>query len=142
MNLAFLQDFAPLGVLLLGAVACLGVEAGLYGSRGDRGSLSRWIALAFTGLAFLAAVGFWRSSLGPAPPDVEHGSFLVDRFALFFYAAAPAAAAAILLTGSDLEEQLDPHRPLYHALVLVSTSGVMLTASGADLLTLLVEWRP
>ncbi len=138
MNLAFLQDFGPLGVLLLGAVVCLGVEGGLYGSRGDRATLSRWIAVAFTALAFLAAVGFWRSSLGPAPPDVEHGSFLVDRFALFFYAAAPAAAAAILLTGSDLEEQLDPHQPLYHALVLVSTSGVMLTASGADLLTLLV----
>ena len=138
MNLAFLQDFGPLGVLLLGAVACLGVEGGLYGSRGDRAHLSRWIAVAFTALAFLAAVGFWRSSLGPAPPDVEHGSFLVDRFALFFYAAAPAAAAALLLNGSDLEEQLDPHQSLYHALVLVSTSGVMLTASGADLLTLLV----
>jgi NADH-quinone oxidoreductase subunit N len=138
VNFAFLQDFGPLGVLLLGAVACLGAESGLYGSRADRARLSRWIAVAFTALAFLAAVGFWRSSLGPAPPDVEHGSFLVDRFALFFYAAAPAAAAAILLAGSDLEEQLDPHQPLYHALVLVSTSGVMLTASGADLLTLLV----
>jgi NADH-quinone oxidoreductase subunit N len=138
VNLAFLQDFGPMGVLLLGAVVCLGVEGGLHGSRGDQAHLSRWIAVAFTALAFLAAVGFWRSSLGPAPPDVEHGSFLVDRFALFFYAAAPAAAAAILLTGSDLEEQLDPHQPLYHALVLVSTSGVMLTASGADLLTLLV----
>ncbi len=138
MNLAFLQDFGPMGVLLLGAVVCLGLEGGPYGAKGGRGHLSRWVSLAFTALAFLAAVGFWRSSLGPAPPDIEHGSFLVDRFALFFYAAAPAAAAAILLTGSDLEEQLDPHQPLYHALVLVSTSGVMLTASGADLLTLLV----
>ena len=138
MNLSFLQDFAPIGALLLGAVFCAGLEAGMLGPRSDRGRLSRWVAVAFTALAFLAAVGFWRTSVGPAPPDIEHGSFLVDRFALFFYAAAPAAAAALLLSGADLEDELDPHQPLYHSLLLVSTSGVMLTASGADLMTLVV----
>lgn len=139
MNLAFLQDFSSIGLLLLGAATCAGLELRADSGGGPRyPHLSRWLALGALTLAFLAAVGFWRSSLGPAPPDVEHGSFLVDRFALFFYAAAPAAAAAVLLCGADLESELELHQPMYHSLVLVATAGVLLTASGADLATLLV----
>ncbi|MGA9774878.1 MAG: hypothetical protein WBU92_03040, partial [Candidatus Dormiibacterota bacterium] len=138
MNLSFLQDFSTLGVLLLGAVVCAALE-GLQDAGGARERhLSRWAALAFLLLAFLVSIGFWRSSLGPAPPDVEHGSFLIDRFALFFYAAGPAAAAAIVLCGADLEAELELHQPMYHALLLVATAGVVLTASAADLGSLLV----
>lgn len=136
MNFAFLQDFGPIGVLLLGAVACVVLE--LRAVRRAGGSSSRWVALAALAVAFLVSIGFWRSSLGPVPPEIEHGGFLIDRFALFFYAAGPAAAAVLLLSGSDLESELDPHQPMYHALLLFSTIGVLYTASAADLVSLLV----
>lgn len=138
MNLAFLQDLAPIGILALGAASCVALDLrdqhpGFWGR-----PLSRWVTLAALALAFLASVGFWRSSYGAAPPDIEHGSFLIDRFALFFYPAGIAAAGAVLLCGADSETELDPHVGVYHALLLVATGGVLFTASAADLVSLAV----
>ncbi len=138
MNLAFLQDFAPIGLLVLGAAACSWLD--LRPDRGGWGgsSSSRWVALGALLLAFLASIGFWHSSFGPTPPDVEHGSFLIDRFALFFYAAGLAAAGAVVLCGADAEVEVAPHTGVYHALLLVATAGVLFTASAADLISLVV----
>ncbi len=137
MNLAFLQDFVPIGLLVLGAAVCCWLDL-RQESRWAGGSLTRWVALGTLLVAFLACIGFWKSSFGPTPPDIEHGSFLIDRFALFFYAAALAGAGAIILCGSDAEAELDPHVGVYHALLLVATAGVMFTASAADLVSLAV----
>ncbi|MHB1575327.1 MAG: proton-conducting transporter transmembrane domain-containing protein [Candidatus Dormibacteria bacterium] len=138
MNLAFLQDFGPIGILVLGAAACSWLDLGQ--ARGDWGrrAPSRWVALAALLLAFLASIGFWHSSFGPNPPDVEHGSFLIDRFALFFYAVGLAAAGAVVLCGADAEVEVAPHTGVYHALLLMATAGVLFTASAADLISLAV----
>ncbi|EQD39022.1 proton-translocating NADH-quinone oxidoreductase, chain N, partial [mine drainage metagenome] len=100
--------------------------------------LSRWVALGALAVAFLASVGFWKTSLGLAPPDIEHGSFLLDRFALFFYPVGLAAAGALLLTGAEAEAELEPHVGVYHALLLVSSAGVLFTASAGDMASLAV----
>jgi NADH-quinone oxidoreductase subunit N len=135
MSWAFLQDFGPIGMLLLGAAACAGVDLRGAGRDGS-GAASRWVALAALVLAFAASIGFWHSSFGPTPPDIEHGSLVVDRFALFFYAATLAAAAAVLLCGADSESELDPHRGVFHLLLLMSTAGVLFTASSADVISM------
>ncbi|MHB8394846.1 MAG: proton-conducting transporter transmembrane domain-containing protein [Candidatus Dormibacteria bacterium] len=138
MNLVFLQDFAPIGILALGAAGCVGLDLREHGSGAWGRPPSRWLALATLALAFLASVGFWRTSYGATPPDIEHGSFLIDRFALFFYAAGIAAAGAVVVCGADAEVELEPHVGVYHALLLVATGGVIFTASAADLVSLAV----
>ncbi len=136
MNLAFLQDFGPIGILVLGAALCAGLDLRSFDSRGRAPQLTRWVALATLLLAFAACIGFWHTSKGAIPPDIEHGSFLIDRFALYFYAITLAAAGAIVLCGSDAERQLDPHRGVFHFLLLISCAGVLFTASAADLVSL------
>ncbi len=138
MNLAFVQDFGPIAILGLGAAICswldLMVDSPILAHR----HLSRWVALGALALAFLASVGFWKTSLGLAPPDIEHGSFLLDRFALFFYPVGLAAAGALILTGAEAEVELEPHIGVYHALLLVSSAGVLFTASAGDMVSLAV----
>lgn len=136
MGLSFLQDLGPVGLLLLGAAVCAALDLRTFQGRAPGPRATRWVALGALGLAFLASVGFWHSSFGAAPPDIEHGSLVIDRFALFLYATTLAAAAAILLCGSDAEDELDPHRGVFHALFLVGCAGVLVTASAADLASL------
>ncbi|HVC22699.1 MAG TPA: proton-conducting transporter membrane subunit [Candidatus Dormibacteraeota bacterium] len=136
MNLAFLQDFGPIGVLVLGAAVCAGLDLRSAASRGRTPQLTRWVALATLILAFAASIGFWHSSKGAIPPDIEHGSFLIDRFALYFYAVTLAAAGAVLLCGADAERELDPHRGVFHFLLLMSCAGVLFTVSATDLVSL------
>ncbi|HEY6539085.1 MAG TPA: proton-conducting transporter membrane subunit [Candidatus Dormibacteraeota bacterium] len=136
MNLSFLQDFGPVGILVLGACVCAALDLRGFDGRGRAPQLTRWVTLATLLLAFVACVGFWRSSFGSAPPDIEHGSLVIDRFALYFYAITLAAAGAVVLCGSDSERQLDPHRGVFHLLLLMSCAGVLFTASAADLVSL------
>jgi NADH-quinone oxidoreductase subunit N len=138
VSFGFLQDFGPIAILVLGAAVCCGLDLMVEAPADGRGPLSRWIALATLVIAFAASVAFWHSSFGPTPPDVEHGSFLLDRFALFFYPATLGATGILLLCGADSESDLDPHLGVYHALLLVSAAGVLFTASAADLVSLAV----
>jgi NADH-quinone oxidoreductase subunit N len=94
------------------------------------------VTLAALLLAFAASIGFWQSSFGQTPPDIEHGSLVIDRFALFFYAITLAAAGAVVLCGADSEGELDPHRGVFHVLLLMSCAGVLFTASATDLVSL------
>lgn len=136
MNFAFLQDFGPIGILLLGAAMCAALELRATPGRGQAPGSTRWVALAALLLAFAASVGFWHSSNGPAPPDIEHGSFVIDRFALFFYAAALATAGAVVLCGADSESELEPQQGVFHMLLLVGCAGVLFTASATDLVSI------
>ena len=136
MQLSFLQDFGPIAILVLGAVACVALDLRSFDGRSGAPERTRWVALAALGLAFLASIGFWHSSFGPTPPDIEHASLVIDRFALFFYALTLAAAGAVVLCGADAESELDPHRGVFHALLLISCAGVLFTASAADLVAL------
>jgi len=136
MNLAFLQDFGPIGILLLGAVGCAALDLRSFDSRGSAPQRTRWVTLATLLLAFAASIGFWHSSFGPAPPDIEHGSLVIDRFALFFYAITLAAAGAVVLCGAEAESELDPHRGVFHVLLLMSCAGVLFTASSSDLVSM------
>jgi NADH-quinone oxidoreductase subunit N len=136
MSLSFLQDFAPVGILLLGAVVCAALDLRSFDSHGRSAQRTRWVTLAALLLAFAASIGFWQSSFGQTPPDIEHGSLVIDRFALFFYAITLAAAGAVVLCGADSEGELDPHRGVFHVLLLMSCAGVLFTASATDLVSL------
>ncbi|MGC2191662.1 MAG: proton-conducting transporter membrane subunit [Candidatus Dormiibacterota bacterium] len=136
MKLSFLQDFGPIGILLLGAVVCAALDLRSFDSHGRRPQITRWVTLATLVLAFGASIGFWQSSFGATPPDIEHGSLVIDRFALFFYAITLAAAGAVVLCGSDAESELDPHRGVFHLLLLMSCAGVLFSASSTDLVSL------
>jgi NADH-quinone oxidoreductase subunit N len=136
MNLTFLEDLAPIGILMLGAAGCAALDLRGADSHGRTLGRIRWVALLALLLAFAASIGFWKSSFGPIPPDIEHGSLVIDRFALFFYAATLAAAAAVVMCAGDAEAELDPHRGVFYLLLLMSCAGVLLTASAADLVSM------
>ncbi len=147
MSAAFLQDFGPETVLLVGAAAALIIDrrGSRVPGRGPQGRARtgrRWppsgtvVALAAVLLAFGLSIGFWHSSFGPRFPDVERGAFIIDRYALFFHALLLLTAGAVLLVTNDAADELAPHRGVHAALVLVATCGAMVAVATTDLLTM------
>jgi len=133
VSLAFLADLGPEAVLVLGAAAALAVSR----RRGDR---IAWevtaVGIAACCLTFADSLLFWHASLGPAVPDIEHGSLLVDRYALFVEAVILAAAVAVLLLSGDSTEQLRPLQGEFTALVLLLALGGLVAAASQDLVTI------
>ena len=43
MKLSFLQDFGPIGILLLGAVVCGALDLRSFDSHGRRPQITRWV---------------------------------------------------------------------------------------------------
>ncbi|HUY60815.1 MAG TPA: hypothetical protein VMW49_02965, partial [Candidatus Dormibacteraeota bacterium] len=146
MSAAFLQDFGPEAVLLVGAAAALALDrraasAATAPPQGRPRRGRRWpppvtgLALGALLLAFALSIGFWHSSVGPRFPDVERGAFVIDRYALFFHALLLLTAAAVLLVTNDAVDDLAPHRGVHAALVLVATCGALVAVATTDLLT-------
>ncbi len=135
MNLGFLANLGPEGILVLGAAAAVAV---------GRRSVDRpaWtvtaVGIATCVLAFADSAIFWHPSLGPAVPDIEHGSLLVDRFALYGGAIVLAGAVAALCCTAESAADLWPLQGEYTALVLLLALGGVVATSSQDLVTITV----
>lgn len=67
------------------------------------------------------------------------GTLLVDKFALFFKFLFIAAAAVIGLVSADYAQRFKRFRTEFFALVLYSTTGMMLMATTVELITLYIS---
>jgi NADH-quinone oxidoreductase subunit N len=132
--------FQPADLLTLGPGLALIVGAtlvlipDLWARR--RGAISAPLALLLAVATLALVVSIWvRGGPGDAPTAFA-GTFVLDRFALFFDVVF--LMAAILAMGISLH--LLPHDDAqtgeYYALILYATAGMMFMASGLDLLVI------
>ena len=103
------------GLLPTVAVAGLAIPLGL--------SIALWFDLSGDGTEATAGI---------------FGTLVVDRFSLFFKFLLLAATAAVVLMSTDYVRRLERLEAEFYALILFSTSGMMLLASSMELITIYV----
>jgi NADH-quinone oxidoreductase subunit N len=94
------------------------------------------------GLVYLTLIGIFISAV--VVPLVGYGNLfnraiLIDRYAVFFKLIFLGAAFFAVASSADLARKLQRDRGEYFGLILVSTVGMMLLASTAELITLYVS---
>ncbi|MFC1937863.1 NADH-quinone oxidoreductase subunit N [Chloroflexota bacterium] len=92
-------------------------------------------ALSIVGLAVSAGftVAIWGS-----PQPMFNNMLAVDSFALFFKLLFLGIAALIILASVDYVSKFERFQGEYHALVLLSTLGMMLMAATAELISIYI----
>jgi len=130
-GLAPLSSLAPVLpeiVLAVGAMALL--MLGVF--RADRGgNAANWLAVALLLLAGWAVV--W---LPPERVVAFGGSFVVDDFARFLKILALIGSAAAILMSFDYQRAEKQQKFEYPVLIVISTLGMLMLISAADLLAL------
>ena len=99
-----------------------------------RGAVSVPLALVLTVSTLALAVGLWVNSDGQSPPTAFAGTFVLDRFALFFDVAFLIAAILAIGISMGLLDRDNAQSGEYYALMLFATAGMMFMVSGLDLL--------
>ncbi len=126
MNFQFpdLTPVLPEAFLVLGALLLLLIDL----------SIKNKNATAFISLVLLMVTGF---TVYSTPSGVTFGGmFSVDAYSSFFkYIFILSAAMAILVSGRYLRWRNEEHGE-YYTLILLSTAGMMIMASAADLITI------
>lgn len=98
----------------------------------------RW--LPFGGLAGLTASAIWavvlvmRNQLAPA----FHGAIALDNFSVFFIFLFIGVSGLVVLASADYARRFGERQSEFFALILVATAGMMLLASGRELITIFV----
>ena len=122
--LALLPTLVVTGSALVVLLADLGVEGP------DRDGLG-WIGIIGLVAAIVVSVTLWNTrELGFA------GTFIVDRYALFFNVLFCLAAGLTLLMSMDYLPTIDLRSGEYYAIVLFATVGMMIMAAATDLIVL------
>lgn len=93
-------------------------------------------ALIGLGFATVKLLMFWRILADRIPYTGFGGIFILDTFAIFFKLIIVIATALVVLISAKYLEVEDAHYGEYYALLLFSAVGMMLMASGRDLIVL------
>ena len=144
MTLSALAQIAP--EIILAVTALLVVVAGLFlesdqqldDADGDR---PRGVATAIALLgcvASLVAVALLLGS-GAVPKNAFYGTFIMDRFALFFEAILVVFAIVTILMGFRFTDHFRPHQSEFIALILLATVGGMFMVSAREMIQLYVS---
>jgi len=118
----------PEMVLALGAMALL-----MFGAfRGERSAGAvNWLAI-----LLLVVAGYLVLWLPPGKLTVFNGSLVVDDFARFLKLLALAGSAVAIFMSFDYLERENQAKPEYAILIVLSTAGMLLLISAADLIAL------
>jgi NADH-quinone oxidoreductase subunit N len=128
LSLLFLTPLWPEIILGLGAMALL--MLGVYrGERPERLTDALSIVL-------LIAAGVAELLLPPGKLVTLGGSFIVDDFARFLKILALTGSAAAILMSIDYDRREKQERFEYSVLIVLSTLGMMMLISAADLIAL------
>ncbi len=94
------------------------------------------VAVSLAGLAVSA--GFTIAMWGGSSQAIFNNMLAVDNFALFFKLLFLGIAALVILASVDYVSRFARFQGEYHALVLLSTLGMMLMAATADLISIYI----
>ncbi len=94
------------------------------------------VIVSLVGLAVSA--GFTVALWGGSAQAIFNNMLVVDNFALFFKLLFLGIAALIILTSVDYVSKFARFQGEYHALVLLSTLGMMLMAATAELISIFI----
>ena len=132
---------ALLALVLLSADAIL--DETMFGGRrwGSKRALS-WIAvIGLLAPAFLT-LNLWFEWFGDiASGPVVYGTFVADRFALFFQFIIVGATAVVLLASVPYLGQFRDSLGEFYALLLTASAGMMLLVGADELITIYVRAR-
>ena len=100
-----------------------------------------WASVLGLAVPLAFSVALWLDLGDAASAERTSGLFgvlVVDRFSLFFKFLLVGAAALVVLLSCDYVRRFQHFQGEYYALVLLSTSGMMLLASTVELITIYV----
>ena len=89
-------------------------------------------------LGFSIALWFSLNNDGVAEMQGVFGSLVVDKFSLFFKFLFIGVVALVTLVSTDYVKRFPRFQAEYYALLLFSTTGMMLLASTTDLITIFI----
>ena len=101
-------------------------------------TLNAVLALIGLGFAAVQLILFWPMLAGQAPYQGFSQTFTLDTFALYLKLLIVLATALVVLISVKYLEIEEAHFGEYYALLLFSAVGMMLLASGSDLIILFV----
>jgi NADH-quinone oxidoreductase subunit N len=96
--------------------------------------VTRYLSLVGLVVAGVFAVIMW----GDNNPALFNNMLAADDFAVFFKILFLGIAFLVILASADYEKKFGNFRSEYYALILISTLGMMLMASAADLISLFI----
>ncbi len=86
----------------------------------------------------IVSAGFTLTMWGGGSQAIFNNMLAVDNFALFFKLLFLGIAALVILSSVDYVSKFSRFRGEYHALVLISTLGMMLMAAATELITIYI----
>ncbi|MBI5191389.1 MAG: NADH-quinone oxidoreductase subunit N [Nitrospirae bacterium] len=92
--------------------------------------------LAYFSVAGLAIAGYQTMNLAGLQLDTFYGMFVLDGYAIFFKVLFYIAAAIAILISIGYVKGQEMDKGEYYALILFATAGMMVMASGADLISI------
>jgi NADH-quinone oxidoreductase subunit N len=90
-------------------------------------------------IGILVSAGFAVSLWGDSPQATFNNMLAVDNFAIFFKILFLGIAALVILSSVDYVSKFARFQGEYYALIMLSTTGMMLMAATADLISLFVS---
>lgn len=120
--------------IAMAALACAVLVVDLVTGRSR---LALWIGLG--GLLVPAGLGLALWASDPSDTLVFFGAASVDRFSLFFTLMFTAVAAAVIVSAEKYASRFQEQRGEFVALILASTTGMMLLGSANELITIYVS---
>ena len=129
---------AALAIVLLSADALLAEK--MFGGRryGSKRALS-WIAFIGLLVPAILALNLWFGWIGNSTSEpVVYGSFIADRFTLFFQFIIIGATAAVILASVPYLQQLKDSLGEFFTLLLTAAAGMMLLVGASELITIYV----
>lgn len=92
--------------------------------------------LAYFSVLGLVIAGYQTMNLTGLQLDTFYGMFVLDGYAIFFKMLFYTAAAIAILISINYIKNEDMDKGEYYALILFATTGMMVMASGADLISI------
>jgi NADH-quinone oxidoreductase subunit N len=94
----------------------------------------------YLSLAGLVAAGVFAAIMwGDNNPAIFNNMLATDNFAVFFKLLFLGIAFLVILSSTDYENKFGGFKSEYYALILISTLGMMLMASAADMISLFIS---
>ena len=130
MNFPDISWLALLPTLVVTGTAFVVLIADLFMEGPDREGLG-WIGIVGLLVASLVSAMLWNTHQSGFA-----GTFIVDRYALFFNVVFCLAAGLTLLMSMDYLDTIDVRSGEYYVLLLFATAGMLMMAAATDLIVL------